>query len=192
MYENNIINLNELNEEKKTEAVKVFTKGFKNTLTFADEDEALKLFLLSFDFKMMYVYIKDDEVLGVLGVSTLKNRVYDFKEDVCRQLFKRKGKFIYKQLRMSTDNIPIKNEEQIYIELLTTCENHRNKGIAGKLLDFACDMKGYEECHLEVLSKNVNAHRLYKKLGFEEYKKSFNFFTFIQGLGSPIFMKKTK
>lgn len=188
----NIVNLNTLSEEKKSEAVKVFTEGFKDTLKFATKDEALKLFLLSFDFNMMYVYIKDDEVLGILGVSTLKDRVYDFKEDVCKQIFKKKGKLIYKQLRMSTDTVPITKDNQIYVELVATSENHRNKGIAGKLLYYVCDMEGYKECHLEVLSKNKNAHRLYKKLGFEEYKKSFNFFTFIQGLGSPIFMKKIK
>lgn len=188
----NIVNLDTLSEEKKTEAVKVFTESFKNTLKFATQEEALKLFLLSFDFNMMYVYLNDDEVLGVLGVSTLKKRVYDFKEDVCKQIFKRKGKLIYRQLRMSTDTIPITNDEQIYVELVATNEKHRNKGIAGKLLDYVCEMEGYEECHLEVLSKNKNAHELYKKLGFKEYKKSFNFFTFIQRLGSPIFMKKTK
>ena len=126
-----------------------------------------------------------------MGIGTLKKRVYDFKEYVYRQILDKKGKFIYKQLRMSTDTIPITNDNRIYLKLVATNENNRNNGIAEKLLYYVCNMEGYKECLLEVLSKNINAHRLYKKLGFKNIKKVLIFF-FYARTGKPYIYEKNK
>ena len=66
----------------------------------------------------------------------------------------------------------------------------RNRGIATKLLNFAGELPLFKECYIEVLSKNATAIKLYENLGFSVHKRSFNFFTFTQGLGHPIMMKK--
>lgn len=189
----NIVCLSSLDDEKKREAVELFVEGFRHIFSFAkDKSELVELFLSSFNYSLVYVYICNEKVVGVLGLGTNKKRVFHFDSRICQRIFGNiKGKILYSQLRMIAETPAVKNEYDLYIDYLTTDAGMRGKGIATKLLDFACQLPGYQECYIEVLSKNVEAKRLYEKLEYKVYRKSFNFFTLIQGFGYPIKMKKT-
>ncbi|WP_097027137.1 GNAT family N-acetyltransferase [Clostridium peptidivorans] len=184
--------LSDLDETKKREAVGLFVDGFRNIFSFAkDKSELVELFMSSLDDSMIYVYFHEGKVTGILGIGTNKKRVFCFDIQVCKKIFgKFKGTMIYKQLRLIAETPAVKNDCDLYIDCLTTDAGMRGKGVATKLLDFVCQLPEYDECYIEVLSKNTNAKRLYEKLGFKMYKKSFNFFTVIQGFGYPIKMKK--
>ncbi|WP_291563505.1 MULTISPECIES: GNAT family N-acetyltransferase [unclassified Clostridium] len=184
--------LSDLHETKKRETVELFVDGFRNIFLFTENKfELIELFLPSLDTSMIYVCCYKEKIVGVIGIGTNKKRVFCFDIQVCQKIFgKIRGMMIYKQLKMIAETPAVKNDSDLYIDYLTTDTDMRGKGIATKLLDFACQLPEYDECYLEVLSKNTNAKRLYEKLGFKVYKKSFNFFTVIQGFGYPIKMKK--
>ena len=69
----------------------------------------------------------------------------------------------------------MENDSDLCIDYLATNLQMRNKGIATALLLFACELPEYEECYIEVLSKNIPAAKLYQKLGFAVHKKAFIF-----------------
>jgi GNAT superfamily N-acetyltransferase len=59
--------------------------------------------------------------------------------------------------------------KQIYVDDLTTLEEHRGKGYGGKLLDFVFDLakqRGYDCVTLDSGPTRHNAHRLYLNKGF--------------------------
>ena len=69
----------------------------------------------------------------------------------------------------------IKDEEQIgyLIDGLYVEEEYRNQKIATKLLEYSLSIlseKKISFIDINVLSKNTIAKKLYKKIGFEEYK----------------------
>ncbi|MBS5823545.1 MAG: GNAT family N-acetyltransferase [Clostridium argentinense] len=192
MFDLQVYCLSDLHETKKRETVELFVDGFRNIFLFTENKfELIELFLPSLDTSMIYVCCYKEKVVGVLGIGTNKKRVFCFDIKVCQKIFgKIKGMMIYKQLKLIAESPAVKKDSDLYIDYLTTDVSMRGKGIAIKLLDFACQLPEYNECYLEVLSKNTNAKGLYEKLGFKVYKKSFNFFTIIQGFGYPIKMKK--
>jgi GNAT superfamily N-acetyltransferase len=61
--------------------------------------------------------------------------------------------------------------KQLYVDDLTTLEEHRGKGLAGQLLDFVCDLAKKRACACVTLDSGVglhrqDAHKLYLKKGF--------------------------
>ena len=187
-----IICFSELDATAKQEAVEVFLDGFGHMFTFAKtRAELVRLFSTSFEELLAYVYMVENHVGGVLGLGTNTQRAMRFDRKVCEQLFgKSKGEMIYNMLHKSAEIPTVKGDADLYIDYLATGEQMRNRGIATKLLAFACQLLSYEQCCIEVLSKNTTAAKLYQKLGFVAYKKKFNLFTFMQGLGHRVMMKK--
>ena len=180
-----------LDNSKKNEAVDIFLAGFSNMFTFATKAELVQLFSTAFEETQVYVYIIENHVCGVLGLGTNTKRALKFDKQICLKLFgKTKGRIIYYLLHKTSEIPAVKKDTDLYVDYLTIDPQMRKKGIATKLLNFAWALPKYKYCYLEVLSKNILAAKLYKKLGFTIHKKGFNIFTIVQGLGYPIVMKK--
>lgn len=97
-----------------------------------------------------------------MGIANSKKRTMHFDKAKCIELFGRlKGVIIYYQLRALLEKPNVKNDTDLCIDYIATDENYRGKGIATKLIEYACNDLGYKECYLEVLSKNVTAKRVY-------------------------------
>lgn len=65
---------------------------------------------------------------------------------------------------------PLENNT-IYLSYLVVKEGYRNQGIGTKMIQYACRIsknKGYSYIMLNVDDDNLNAERLYEKLGFVE------------------------
>ena len=65
---------------------------------------------------------------------------------------------------------PMENNT-IYLSYLVVKEGYRNQGIGTKMIQYACRIsknKGYSYIMLNVDDDNLNAERLYEKLGFVE------------------------
>ena len=61
------------------------------------------------------------------------------------------------------------NGKHIYIDDLSTLKEYRNKGYAGKLIDYVnqlAKIKGYKVVTLDSGTQRFDAHRLYIKKGF--------------------------
>lgn len=183
--------MTEINDKQFEEAIYVFVDSFQHLFTFAKNSEDLiVLFRESFVKEMIYVYIEDEKVLGFLGIATNKQRPLLFSTDVCKQLFGNiKGGIIYKQLNAMLTKPVVNKDDELYIDHLATSQKARGKGIGTTLLKYAFAMPGYTTWYLEVLSKNLNAKRLYESLGFVAYKKQYSLLA-LQGVGNPIKMKK--
>lgn len=145
----------------------------------------------SLDFSLTYVAVYENNVVGFMGIANNKARPFHFDATKCRELFgKFKGVIIQKQLSAIMEKPVVYGDKDLYIDYLTTDKKYRGKGVATKLIEFACYELQYYQCYIEVLSKNTTAKRLYEKIGFTEYKKEYNIFTMMKGLGYLIKLKK--
>ena len=192
MTDSTIVSLSQLDQCKKLEAVDLFVDSFRNVLTFTKSKlELVKLISASFCNSSIYVCLIENQVVGILGIGTNTQRALHFDKHLCQTIFGDiKGRIIYGMLHRIAEIPAVKNDTDLYIDYLATDSKMRNRGIATKLLNFAGELPLFRECYIEVLSKNVAAIKLYENLGFAVHKRSFNFFTFTQGLGHPIMMKK--
>lgn len=68
-----------------------------------------------------------------------------------------------------------KESKEAFITMVLVDESYRGKGIAQKLIIEVIDIikeQGFLKCNLEVKADNVNATKLYSKIGFSEsYRK---------------------
>jgi ribosomal protein S18 acetylase RimI-like enzyme len=184
----NIVKLSELDNEFKEKAVHLFVDSFYNMYTSLTKDNNVlyELFLYSLDFSLVYVALYDNIIAGFMGIANNKKRTMHFDRLKCIDLFGRvKGIIIYKQLGFILEKPNVKNDNEMCIDYLATDRSYRGKGIATKLIDYACNELGYDECYLEVLTKNITAKRLYEHTGFKEYKRCYSI-----GLGNISKMKK--
>jgi ribosomal protein S18 acetylase RimI-like enzyme len=184
----NIVKLSELDTEYKEMAVHLFVDSFYNMYTSLSKDKNVlyELFLYSLDFSLVYVALYDNNLTGFMGIANNKKRTMHFDRLKCIDLFGRvKGIIIYKQLGFLLEKPNVKNDNEICIDYLATDSKYRGKGIATKLIEYACNEIGYDECYLEVLTKNITAKRLYEHTGFKEYKKTYSI-----GLGYISKMKR--
>ena len=193
MIDEGIVCVSALGETMKREAVEVFLDGFGHMFTFAKtRDEQRRLFLASFEESLVYAYVAENHVIGILGLGTNTKRALKFDKQVCKEILgKSKGGMVYNMLHNMAEIPAVKKDNDSYIDYLATDVQMRNKGIATKLLTFACELPQYGECYIEVFSKNISALKLYQEFGFAVCKKKFNVFTFLQRLGHPILMKKS-
>ena len=189
-----IIEYGNLNDCQKEQAVEIFLEGFGHMMTFSkDKNKLKKLFFSILNPTLFKCYIEQEQVLGIMGLATNKLRPVKFDCDVCINLFgKMKGKILSKQMNAIFQAPVVKEDKELYIDVLATACKARGKGIATTLLKYAFDFKEFDNCYIEVFSKNENALRLYKKVGFSIYKKEkFSLINFaVSGMGYPIKMKK--
>ena len=173
MQEYKIMNYGDLEESQKEQAVEIFLEGFGHMMTFTKDREILKkLFLNIFHPSLIRCYIEQGQVFGIMGLATKDVRPLDFKRDVCIRLFgKLKGKILSKQMNAIFQKTVVKGGRDLYIDVLATAGKARGKGVATTLLSHAFALNEFDYCYIEVFSKNENAVRLYKKMGFSVYKK---------------------
>lgn len=192
MNEITIVKLSDLNDEYKEKSIELFIDGFGHIYSFTKDRNILKeLFLCSMDFSMVYVALYENNIVGFIGISNNKKRPISFEIEKFKQLFGSfLGSIIQKPLSAVMEKPAVHGDKDLYIDYLTTDKNYRGKGIATKLIDFICEELKYDECYIEVLSKNTTAKKLYEHLGFVEFKREYNPSTIIRGLGYLIKLKK--
>lgn len=190
LYE--IKSYDQLNKIQKEETIGVFLEGFGHMMKFSKDDQELQcLFSKAFHPTYIYTYIEDGKVLGILGIASRDIRPIKLDLNQCVSIYgKFKGSILYKQMNSIFQSQVVKKDTDIYIDILATTENARGRGVATKLLEFAFSLPDYKECYIEVLSKNLNAKRLYEKSGFVLYKKKTFSFASFMGLGYPIRMRR--
>lgn len=187
-----IIRSDKLNDLQMEKCIDIFIEGFKHLMTFAKSEEELKkLFSKSFNKEYLYAAVNDSsKVLGIIGVANNKVRPIRFDPGWCRQIYGTiKGTILSKEMNMIFQSQAVKADTDLYVDILATASEARGMGVATTLLQFAFSMKGYSEAWIEVLSKNLNARRLYEKVGFTEYSSSRHSFIAKFGYGYPIKMK---
>jgi len=170
------------------------------SLKKGDIDYFLKIELAAFYKKILFVFSGDEaaayaiarsELVENLGTGRYYNAIsngrpvgtieFVTKENfgVYRRSFFQHYKYLglirtIKAYFLTFFDVPNLDNKTIYIDNVAVDEDHRRKGIAGKMLYFAEDYAkehGKSVLKLWVASKNKGAVSLYKKAGFIEIMK---------------------
>ncbi|MDO4275666.1 MAG: GNAT family N-acetyltransferase [Eubacteriales bacterium] len=185
--------LSELNRLQVEQAVAIFIDGFYYIYEKAvSKDKTLlkKLFIDAFDHDMVFVCLHEGRVVGFLGLGNSHKRCVALSKETCKRLFgKFKGAVLYMQIGGMLHEITVHEKNEGYIDYITTDDNYRGKGIATRLIKYACDTLSYESYTLDVLSKNTTAKRLYEHLGFVQTNIKKNPLIMLGGFGNQIVMK---
>lgn len=187
-----IISLSELNDKYINQAINLFVEGFYHMFKgiTKDKSELQQLFKDSFNYNMIYVCLQDDRVTGFLGIGNSQKRAVTVNKETCQRLFGMfKGSMIYKQMSSMLEKITIQNENEGYIDYITTDAQFRGTGIGARLLQYICDNLPYNYYTLDVLIKNMAAIKLYEKLGFKRIKTSSNLIFMLNGFGKSTTMR---
>lgn len=103
-----------------------------------------------------------------------------------------RGKLLSKQMNAIFQTPVVKGDKDLYIDVWATAGQARGKGVATTLLKYAFDFNEFDNYFIDVFSKNEDAVRLYKKVGFsicKEEKYSLLHLA-VSGMGYPIKMKR--
>lgn len=156
------------------EVADVFVDGYYKDLSFFTKNkEKLKgAFKNSFNAEVFYIAEMDGKIVGILACSNNSSRaMHLIKKNMKKHLGFFMGSLAYflmhKEFHTSLDfpnNVG-------FIECVATSKLARNKGVCTKLLEFVMQELPYDEYILDVADANENAYRLYKKMGFIEFKR---------------------
>ncbi len=192
IVEDRIVEFSQLSETQKEEFVDIFIAGFGHLFNFQKELKKFKvLFVASFHEEYSHAYIKNQQVVGILLLATNKLRPIKLNEMIAIDLFGiAKGIAMTKQMNSIFQSKVVKNDKDLYIDVIAVSKKLERQGIGSKLLQFAFSIQGFHNYYLEVLSKNENAKRLYDSFGFYNEKKHYFSLVRLLGYGYPIRMKK--
>lgn len=182
----------DLSIEQKYAVADIFIEGFGHFMKFTKDMEVLRTLIYhAINPQWTYVLVEEEQVLGFIALATNKIRPIKFDQEVCVDLFGRlKGKLLCKEINAIFQSKVVKEDTDLYIDVLATAEQYRGKGVAARLLEYSFSLPGYTNFYIEVMSKNTVAKRLYEKIGFVDYKiRRFSPLAF-KGFGYPIKMKK--
>lgn len=137
------------------------------------------------DFELMAKWSNDKEIMCFNTVNREEKELEDVSAEVLMDgAIKNKSKSIYFVMK---DLEPIgevsiidqfqylesKDEKVAWISILIGEKGYRGQGFGEKamiLLEDQCRVMGYEKIELGVFRFNERARKLYKKLGYEEFK----------------------
>ena len=116
-----------LNEYQRKQAVELFMEGFGHFMTFSkDEDLKRLLFFEIFHPSLFKCYVKEEQVLGLMGIATSKVRPINFSYDICIKYFgKFKGAIICKQMNAIFQCPVVKSKKDLYRDVLVTGRKSR-------------------------------------------------------------------
>lgn len=182
----------DLSTEQKYAVADIFIEGFGHFMKFTKDREVLKTLIYhAINPNWTYVLVEEEQVLGFTALATNKIRPIKFDQEVCVELFGRlKGNLLCKEINAIFQSKVVKEDTDLYIDVLATAEQCRGKGVATRLLEYSFSLPGYTNYYIEVMSKNTIAKSLYNKIGFVDYKKSRFSPVAFKGFGYPIKMKK--
>lgn len=166
--------MDQYNRDVRDEVTDLFLEGFYSKLRFFTKDRnKLKVaFRDEIRADMFYVGELDGSIAGILAVSSNTRRaVIADRNSLRRGLGLVMGTVAYNALKKHV-NAPLPYDDDTgYIEWVATAEQARGRGVSTALFQHAMEHLPYTTFVLEVLDFNENAHRLYAKLGFEEYDR---------------------
>ena len=140
-----------------------------------------------------FVAIENNRVVGTIH---LKSKSSCYKQLSFIKIIKKVG--FFKGLRIGIalrmlDSFEF-DKNSCYIASLAVLPEYRNLGIATSLLTYAendSKKKNFKTVSLHVLSRNVNARKFYKKVGFKEIRQINSFWTqSLLGFREYIYLKK--
>ncbi|RNA67638.1 GNAT family N-acetyltransferase [Alteribacter keqinensis] len=184
--------MDDFERDVREEAAAVFIDGYYKDLSFFSKDRTTlqKAIRHAFCEDVYYLAEWEGEVVGILACSTNQSRAMKVnKREIVDALGFLKGSFAYSMLSRELHPPLHYPDDTGYIECVATTSESRGKGVASALVNHVIDHLHFSTYILEVVDTNTNAHRLYKKLGFTEYKRKKERFGKMKGFRERIYMR---
>lgn len=184
-----------LDEKYRREITQIFVDGYYDSLTFLSKDKhgLIEAFEHVFVSDVFFVAFDGEKVVGILACSNNKNRAIHLQKKEFKKYFGLiKGTVAHYFMKRNFHEPLNYSDNMTYIECVATSAQARGKGVATHLMEYVYNQLPYTEYILEVVNDNTNAIRLYKKLGYKEFKRKKAKFPKLMGYEYAIYMKKTK
>ncbi|WP_338452696.1 N-acetyltransferase [Niallia oryzisoli] len=175
-YKFAILKANKTDLDARKQMSEIFAEGFTQWLVFFSKDKKViaKAFAHMFVLDQFYVAIANDKIAGVAACTdgkTLSVRLD--KKELRKHLGFFKGSmawiFLKKEFETLNQNFPSNTGS---IEFVGTSPEFRGKGVASQIIQYIIENTPYNDYVIdEVADTNTPAMNLYKKMGFEEYKR---------------------
>jgi len=120
-----------------------------------------------------WVWVEDDQVLGISACSDCSGRAFTPNRKTCIKNFGLVRGFIAYLIFKSefAKQLPYPKKTG-YIEFVGVLDSDRGRGISKEILnEIIKQNKQYNEFVLDVMDNNIPALKSYEKLGFREYKR---------------------
>ena len=176
----------------------IFVEGFYQWLHFfsKDKDKLIRAFAHMFQLDTFYAAVIDGELAGITACTDGKQPVVVLKkEELRKHLGIIMGSVTYYVLRREFElkkyPFAIKKEMGM-IEFVATSPRHRGQGIASAVIGHIIASTPYLEYALEVADTNINAVKLYEKLGFREFMRVKQKNSKQSGINHLVYMKYEK
>ena len=171
-----IVKADEVDLDVRTQMSEIFAEGFTQWLVFFSKDKNIiaKAFAHMFVLDQFYIAIANDKVAGVTACTDGKtSSVRLNKKELRKHLGFFKGSmagiFLKKEFEAPFENSPPNTGS---IEFVGTAPEFRGQGVASQIIQHIFENTTYNNYVIEeVADTNTPAMNLYKKLGFEEYKR---------------------
>lgn len=171
-----IVKADEVDLDVRTQMSEIFAEGFTQWLVFFSKDKNViaKAFAHMFILDQFYVAIANDEIAGVTACTDgTKKSVRLDKKELRKHLGFFKGSmagiFLKKEFEAPYENFPPSTGS---VEFVGTAPKFRGQGVASQIIQHIIENTPYNDYVIEeVADTNTPVMRLYKKLGFEEYKR---------------------
>lgn len=173
------------------EVADVFVDGYYKDLSFFTKDkERLKIaFKDAFCPEVFYLAEIDGKIAGILACANNRQRAMHLNRAAMKNaLGFVMGNLAYYLLDKEFNNPVSYPDDTAYIECVATIESARGKGVCTKLFRHVMENLPYRQFVLDVADTNDAAYRLYKKLGFSEFKRKDEKYPKLKGLNQRIYM----
>ena len=171
-----IVKADETDLDVRAQMGNIFADGFTQWLGYFSKDKNViaKAFSHMFVLEQFYVAVTDDEVAGVAactdgGSQSVKLNAKELRKHL--GLFKGSmaGIFLKKEFEAPYVYFPPNTGS---IEFVGTASKFRGQGAASQLIRYIIENTPYEDYVIdEVADTNIQAMKLYEKMGFEEYRR---------------------
>lgn len=180
-----IIKVSSSENDLQSSISEIFVEGFYQWLKFFSKDK-IKL-AHAFNADVFYVAVENDETLGFAACTIQLNQ-----RELRQYLGFIMGTVAHRVLKNEFEDKPYPFEitqDMGTIEFVATSSKHRGKGVATQIIQHIHAHTPFKKYVLEVADTNINAIRLYKKLGYQVFKRvpephskqsGFNYYLYMQ------------
>ena len=172
-----VIRADKIDIDVRNQMSRIFADGFAQWLGYFSKDKEViaNAFAHMFVLDQFYIAIVDNKVAGMVACTDCKNlSVRLNKRELRKYLGFVKGSIagivLKKEFESPFENPP---KDTGSIEYVGTTSEFRGRGVASQIIKYIFDNTPYSEYIIEeVADTNIPAINLYKKIGFEEYKRT--------------------
>ncbi|WP_174613692.1 GNAT family N-acetyltransferase [Virgibacillus ihumii] len=172
-----VVKADKVDIDVRMQMSKIFAEGFSQWLDYfsKDKNKIAKAFAHMFVLNQFYVVIANDKVAGMAACTDGKTLSIQLNKKELRKhlgFFKGiiAGIVLKKEWEAPFENFPPNSGS---IEFVGTANEFRGKGVASQIIRHILENAPYSDYVIEeVADTNFPAMKLYKKLGFEEYKRT--------------------